>query len=108
MTCKTCQQLVHNKRTCLDKDKPSSSASPTKRRRGRPRKEMVDPLQESEPTAAPQRTRATMGRPREKWRGRGKGRGGRAATLDNRHGRVWFYSLFNKFCLPLSKFAFIF
>ncbi|KAJ8428082.1 hypothetical protein Cgig2_006805 [Carnegiea gigantea] len=34
-------------------DKPSSSASPTKRGRGRPRKEIVDPLQEFEPTAAP-------------------------------------------------------
>lgn len=53
MTCKTCHQLGHNKRTCPDRDKPSSSAPPTKRRRGRHRKEIVETLHESKPIAAP-------------------------------------------------------
>ncbi|KAJ8451362.1 hypothetical protein Cgig2_017753 [Carnegiea gigantea] len=62
MICKTYHQLDHNKRTYPGKEKPISSASPTKRRRGRPRKEMVDTLHESEPTATPQRIRATVER----------------------------------------------
>ena len=42
MKCKTCQQLSHNKQTCPDKDKTSSLALLANRRRGKPRREVVD------------------------------------------------------------------
>jgi len=84
MSCGTCKQLGHNKRSCPNKDKANQPQP--KRGRGRPRLNPEQPQLQPEIQQMPIASQAQRGRGRPTSRGRGRGLGRGRATERGREG----------------------